>query len=441
MHNLYALLFLRDCGGVYLLLLTGAVTLLWGSKKDNIWVIMFLLLLFQKALQRLTTGMAYQAITYLDEIAEILLLVMLIHVSIYKFSLDRQNKRIFITFLIWIIITIFSSIVNKSASVITIILDCFVCIKFMIFYQGGRVLSKRGKFTSIDLYKKLNSICKIITIMLLILSIHDLILNPFFEKFDYRYFTESLQLCFQHPTYLAAVCMTCMVVLMCNMKYDQKNMKYIIMLAVIIGLTFRSKAIGSLLVVFAVYFSSVKYKMKTKGIILIMGICAALYFGMGQIETYFSVGTSVPIRLKMFRDGISIAQRYFPLGAGFGSFGTTVAYESGSSFYYNLGYMTGYYKDQPVGDAFWPGVFAESGWIGTIFFGGIILFMVLDSIKRLNENKYSGWTMLSILSYAIIASTAETAFFNPATAFMFIVYGIASDRRDNGTMMQKRKIR
>lgn len=32
-------------------------------------------------------------------------------------------------------------------------------------------------------------------------------------------------------------------------------------------------------------------------------------------------------------------------------------------------------------------------------------------------------------------------FFNPATAFMFIVYGIASDRRDNGTMMQKRKIR
>lgn len=67
--------------------------------------------------------------------------------------------------------------------------------------------------------------------------------------------------------------------------------------------------------------------------------------------------------------------------------------------------------------------------------------MVLDSIKRLNENKYSGWTMLSILSYAIIASTAETAFFNPATAFMFIVYGIASDRRVNGTMMQKRKIR
>ena len=41
----------------------------------------------------------------------------------------------------------------------------------------------------------------------------------------------------------------------------------------------------------------------------------------------------------------------------------------------------------------------------------------------------------------LLHQTAETAFFNPATAFMFIVYGIASDRRDNGTMMQNRKIR
>ncbi|RHV11121.1 hypothetical protein DXB77_08060 [Clostridium sp. OM05-9] len=70
-----------------------------GSKKDNIWVIVFLLLLFQKALQRLTTGIAYQGITYMDEIVEILLLVMLIYVSIHKFSLDRANKRILITFL------------------------------------------------------------------------------------------------------------------------------------------------------------------------------------------------------------------------------------------------------------------------------------------------------------------------------------------------------
>lgn len=64
----------------------------------------------------------------------------------------------------------------------------------------------------------------------------------------------------------------------------------------------------------------------------------------------------------------------------------------------------------------------------------IIIFTFIHNYNDL-------WTMLSILFYAIIASTAETTFFNPATAFMFIVYGIASDRRDNGTMMQKRKIR
>lgn len=416
-------------GGGNFLLLTGIATILWGvRKKGNGWTVAFILLIFQKALQRLTTGASYQIITYLDEIAEVLLLLVLLYAMTRKFTVERKDKYILTCFLLWFGMAILSSIINKNASIVTIILDCFVCIKFMVFYQGGRVLSKYGWFTKRDLYELLNSICKIISILLLLLCIHDLILPPFFEKFDYRYFTESLQLCFLHPTYLAAACMTCMAVLMYNMKYDKRNMMYIIMLSIIICLTFRVKAIGTLLVVFAVYFSSVKYEMKTKTIVLIGSSCAVVYFGMSQMEKYFSVGISVPIRLKLLQDGINIAQQYFPLGAGFGSFGTTVSYESGSSFYYQLGYMSGYYANQPVGDTFWPGIFAEAGWIGTIFFGGLVIFMVIDAVKRLKEDKYAGWCMLSILAYAIIASTAENAFFNPATAFMFVIYGVVADR-------------
>lgn len=428
--DLHTFLLLRNVGGYFLLLLTGIATILWGvSQRGNGWTVIFMLLLFQKALQRLTTGISYQIITYLDEIAEVMLLLVLLYVMAQKFTVDQRNKHILVCFLLWLGMTVISSIINENASIVTVILDCFVCVKFMVFYQGGRVLSKYGWFTEKDLYELLNSICKIISTLLFLMCIHDLILNPFFEKFDYRYFTESLQLCFLHPTYLAAVCMTCMAVLMYNMKYDKRNMKYIIMLSIVVCLTFRVKAIGALLVVFAVYFSSVKYELKTKIIVLIGSICTAVYFGMSQMEKYFSIGTSVPIRLKLLQDGINIAQQFFPLGAGFGSFGTTVSYESGSSFYYQLGYMSGYYANQPVGDAFWPGIFAEAGWIGTIFFGGIVIFMVIDAAERLKEDKYAGWCMLSILAYAIIASTAETAFFNPATAFMFVIYGVVADRR------------
>lgn len=416
-------------GNGYLLLLIGPVALLGGiRKRGNWWTITFLLLLFQTALQRLTTGVIYQAITYLDEVAEAVIFLMLLHAVTQKFLIQRRDKRILTLFFLWLGITVYSSIINHNAGIINMVLDCFVCVKFMIFYQGGRVLSKSGRFTGINLYEMLNSACKITSVILLLLCVHDLMLNPFFEKYDYRYFTESLQLCFLHPTYLAAVCMTCMAILMYNMKFDQRNMKYIIMLVIVTGLTFRTKAICALFVVFAVYFSSIKYELKMKSIALIAAVCLAIYFGMGQVEKYFTVGTDIPIRLKMMRDGVSIAQQYFPLGGGFGTYGTTVAYDSGSSFYYNLGYMSGHYAGQPVGDVFWPGIFAESGWIGTVFFGGMIIFMAIDSVKRLKEDKYAGWCMLSILAYAIIASTAETAFFNPATAFMFLIYGIAANR-------------
>lgn len=414
--------------GGYLLIIDGIALLLWSiRKKGNIYAALFIVLLFQKGLQRLSSGAVYQVITYSDEILEVVLFLMLCCAVRGGAVNSRSETKILLSYSFWIGLTIVSSIFNGTASITTMILDCFVCIKFMVFYQGGRLLSKRNYFTSEGLYYYLNSACKIISVILLLLCIHDIFLAPFFEKFDYRYITYSLELCFLHPTYLAAVCMSCMAVLIYNMKYDPKNMRYIIMLTVVTLFTFRTKAIGALLIMFALYFSCVKYKLKTKWLLLMGATCVVVYLSLSQLETYFVAGTSVPIRLKLLQDGIRIAQQFFPFGAGFGSFGTTVAYESGSSFYYSLGYMSGFYANQPVGDAFWPGIFAPAGWVGTIFFIVAILLMVMDSIRRLKEDEYAGWCMLSILSYAIIASTAETAFFNPATAFMFIIYGIASD--------------
>ena len=56
----------------------------------------------------------------------------------------------------------------------------------------------------------------------------------------------------------------------------------------------------------------------------------------------------------------------------------------------------------------------------------VVVTMLYQSFKRIKEEKYNGWCMISIITYAIIASTAESAFFNPAVAMMFIIYGIAT---------------
>lgn len=257
-------------------------------------------------------------------------------------------------------------------------------------------------------------------------AVHDLILNPFFERQDFRVFSYSIKLCFQHPTYLAAACLMCISVLILGMKYNLNNLKYIILLSIVTVFTFRSKAIAGIFVVLTIYMVYVRRKLPIRKALLVFASFIVLYIGSEAFDMYFVVGNNTPIRLKLIMDGISIAKEYFPLGAGLATFGTTIAFDSRSAFYSKLGYLTGYYEGQAVGDTFWAGIFAEAGMIGMVLFTLVIIAILYQALKKLKVEKYSGWCMSSIIIYAIIASTAESAFFNPAIAMLFIIYGIAT---------------
>ncbi|MBE6719229.1 MAG: hypothetical protein E7571_01055 [Ruminococcaceae bacterium] len=397
-------------------------------KKGVIGVIFFLMSM-QNALQMTVPPSLLQIVTYYDEAFQIFIILYLVYVmSKKRISISYAERIMIVFYSLYLLMCFLSSILNNYATIMVIILDAFVCIKFFIFYRGAFELSRQGVVDTKTFYEHTNLAAKIISIVLLLYSVHDLFFNPFFKKYDFRFFTNSLQLFFYHPTYLAAFCMLMISVLILNMQYAKSNMYYIIILSVITILTFRAKAIAAIFIIILIYFVFIKYNLPFKGLLFVAAICVAIYLASSQFELYFteSAGRYAPIRLKMMRDGISIANSHFPLGAGFGTYGTTVAYANGSPFYYNLGYMRGYYKDQPVGDVFWPGIFAESGWLGSVFFAVTVVIMTALSVKKIKTNKYAGWCMLAVMTYAFSSSTSETGFFNPAIAFMFIVYGIAS---------------
>ena len=397
-------------------------------KKAYIGVIFFLLAM-QNALQMTAPRGLLQAITYYDEVFQVVILFYLLYVVLKKrFTISYIERLIIVFYALYLLLCFLSSIFNNYATITVIVLDAFVCVKFFLFYRGGYELSRNGVADTKTFYEHTNFVCKIISVVLFLYSIHDLFFTPFFKKYDFRFFTESLQLFFYHPTHLAAFSILIISVLILNMKYDKSNMIFIILLSCVTILTFRAKAVAAILIIFLIYFAFVKFNIPFKGLLFVGALCVALYLSLDQIELYFTdtAGKYAPIRLKMMRDGIKIAKDHFPLGAGFGTFGTTVAYDSGSPFYYKLGYMNGYYKDQPVGDVFWPGIFAEAGWIGTIFFALTVIMMFGLGIKKVKVDKYAGWCMLSIMIYAFSSSTSETGFFHPAVAIMFVVYGIAA---------------
>ena len=54
----------------------------------------------------------------------------------------------------------------------------------------------------------------------------------------------------------------------------------------------------------------------------------------------------------------------------------------------------------------------------------IIYYFVKQSIKTIKINKNAGFSMLLIMLYMIINTLAETAFFNPASLLLFILFGL-----------------
>ncbi len=432
----------------YILLaaLIGLCILYSVYKKGNFLSVWFFALVFQKAIQRvISSGIPYQAVTYFDEVTEIVAIIIIIRSLAKKqLKLSKYEIAISVAFAVYFAFCTVSTIVYSYMSVFLSMLDAFVCLKFIAFYFAGKSLITSKTLTLKKTYEILNVPCKQVSVILLLLALHDLIFPAFFTKYDFRFFTQSLILGFQHPLYLGVVCLTVICVLALNMRYDQNNLKYIFMMTAVTILTFRSKEMAAVLIILLLYLLFVKYKFQGNALVLVPIAALSAYFSSDQFDKYFTVHDYAPMRLKLIQDGVKIANQHFPFGSGFATFGTTVSYEYNSPFYQSLGYYSKIYIDQQVvADAFWHGIFAESGWLGAAAFIIAVLLMTFDSISKAKDHPYAGWCMLSIMLYAFIASIASTSFFNPAIAIMFIIYGIASADTDDSFVLNdtRRKMR
>ena len=146
-------------------------------------------------------------------------------------------------------------------------------------------------------------------------------------------------------------------------------------------------------------------------------------------------------RTRLTRDGGAIANDYFPLGAGFGRFGSAIARESYSPEYVRLGYASVYglgpdvYGLDPEAetsfliDTQWPAVVGESGWFGMLAFAvglGAVLHRCfihrrsLDPTVRFLAVVGIGWSILFLIE-SVAAPVYTSA---PSYPLLFAVVGL-----------------
>ncbi len=127
-----------------------------------------------------------------------------------------------------------------------------------------------------------------------------------------------------------------------------------------------------------------RYNKISIGIILPMA--AAIYFlGSYQIDEYFR-SSDAPRRLFL-QYSIVDANAHFPLGSGFGTFGSAEAAKHYSPLYYEYGFNNRWGLSPSYGmflyDTYWPAILGQFGWVGFVGYISVYARMFL----RINKTK------------------------------------------------------
>lgn len=147
-------------------------------------------------------------------------------------------------------------------------------------------------------------------------------------------------------------------------------------------------------------------------------------------------------RTVMTLDSLRIAAGNFPLGVGFGRFGSYPA-----ALYYSPEYVSRGYQNiwglTPVGgsnseflmDTYWPILFGETGWLGAVAFAVALAliwrnFVSLQGIADAPMAQWVGATGVGWLIFSVLDSVASPAFTNIHGSMLFALIGVSIALKD-----------
>lgn len=178
----------------------------------------------------------------------------------------------------------------------------------------------------------------------------------------------------------------------------------------------------------ALVFGSDKEKAKPVRMILTAAVFAlvVLVLGKSRIERFLVYGMAA-VRVAMHVMGIKIMMDFFPLGSGFGTYGSYLSGEYYSNLYamYGMDRIWGMSRDfYPfISDVFWPYIYGQFGVFGLL----IYVKMIFSSFIRQFHSGICANSRIAVAAvwiYALIATTSEAYFTNGTGVQMAVFLGL-----------------
>ena len=380
--------------------------------------------------------------TYIDETLIMLMLVTYIGDLLKRKKIKKDELLLIFVFILFILAGIIgNSISSFERETKAILLDIFSFSKFFLVAICG-----------IRFFEKTNHAKRLISFFAFVVKINLIIAFPLsimnqFVDLGMRDEVRHGIYCFKYIYDTAAIfswyCLMYLIVLSVEAIINKKkNSKLFIALNIMTWImTGRSRGFAFCLIYILMFIYNKKVKREKKQIrfkplqIAILGVIGLL-IAWKQFVFYFT--TSTEARYILLHYGITLCKMYFPIGAGFATFGTFSAqtYYSPVYNYFGINKIYGFSEENPLylTDNFWPAILGETGVIGFMFYfvAAIICFKIL--YKRLGRNNDSKFIIIYFIITIICSSIATTIFTQNATIgdvfFLCSIAGILKGEED-----------
>lgn len=363
-------------------------------------------------------------VSYIDEFITLIMLSYIACLCWYR----RIEKKDFYILLVLIVFTIIGFLSNVTSELFDrlfyIMLDAFWQWKVFLCFIGAKYLSKydyRGKLVPglLPIAETLIVVCFICGIVSCFKDIG--------MTFGERYGIPAFYFLFgNHGRYGIIIAVSLLIVLLCETNIKRK--KILIILA-FVDMILSTK--GIVYVIIPVYFllwfiferidKSERIKPWMIVTIVIVGVAVSGY----QIREYLLDGNSP--RALLITHGFITANTYFPLGSGFGTYGSDVAARFYSPLYSAYGWSykwsLGIENGSALNDNYLATIIGETGYFGLALYI-LALFMVYRQINAVKIGAQVKAMMMSLFVCMMVAFLATGITKSSIGVMVFVVLGV-----------------
>lgn len=217
------------------------------------------------------------------------------------------------------------------------------------------------------------------------------------------------------------------LLIFCNHKRVWLYRVSLIVMIVMLILSGKEKSYGAILIFLLLYYLIVHKKVQAKIRYILYMAVPIVFLAWNKIYYYYIEGHGRYAKSIMTSTALRIAREYFPLGTGFGTFGSTYAEQHYSQVYYLYGIADnpelGVESKLYLTDLFWPILFGETGVLGTIIYCILILllFMQIQKVYFYNRKKY--FLLIYMFVFMLMTTFSEAGFMQPVVMIFAFIMG------------------